>query len=58
MRAPRLRFSVRPIMVALMGVSLLTYGRRVQHHRLNMAGLCGIADPGVLHMGMTRIRMG
>src|SRR5208337_3719216 len=48
---PRLRFSVRSMMVAVVIVALVLYGRRVQQHRLNLVVLCGIADRGVRHSG-------
>jgi hypothetical protein len=51
MRRLRLRFSVRSMMVVVVVVALLMYGRRVQQHRLSLARLCGIADQGVRHTG-------
>jgi hypothetical protein len=36
MRAPRLRFTVRSMVVAVVLVALLMYARRVQQHRLSL----------------------
>jgi hypothetical protein len=50
-RFPRVRFTVRWMMIAVAVVALLMYGRRVQQHRLDLAAVCGIADRGVRHTG-------
>jgi hypothetical protein len=51
MRLPRLRFSVRRMMVAVAVVALLIYGNGVRQHRLSLAALCESADRGVRHTG-------
>src|SRR3954452_21455981 len=51
MRLPRLRFTVRWMMVTVAVIALLLYGRRVQQYRLSLAALCSIADRRVRHTG-------
>jgi hypothetical protein len=51
MSLPRVRFTVRRMMVAVAIVALLIYGCMVRRHRLSLAALCQIADRGVRHTG-------
>jgi hypothetical protein len=51
MRPPRIRFSVRWMMIAVAVVALLIYGGMVRRHRLSLAALCEVADRGGRHTG-------
>jgi hypothetical protein len=50
-KLPRVRFTVRRMMVAVAVVALLIYGGMVRRHRLSLAALCEVADRGVRHTG-------
>src|SRR5262245_60435426 len=54
MKLPRVRFTVRRMILAVAVAALVMYGRRVQQHRqhcLSLAVLCGAADRGVRNSG-------